>query len=120
MTMVSPLARLERCRYRLLELHVHWIVLLGASGERAEDDVAFPVGSALSQSNPGGFESMLGAFLSGFNAGRSLISFSVLYDVKRIFWQIIAQLSQTARQSTALIPTGCGVDAPHGLRGWRL
>jgi hypothetical protein len=61
--------------------------VVGASGGRAEDDVAFPVGSELSQSNPGGFESMLGAFLSGFNAGRSVTSFSVLYVVKRIFWR---------------------------------
>jgi len=57
----------ERWGCHLLQIDVHWIVLVGGSAGRAEDDVAFPAGSELSQSNPGGFESVLGVFLSGFN-----------------------------------------------------
>jgi len=77
----------ERWGCHLLQIDVHWIVLVGGSAGRAEDDVAFPAGSELSQPNPGGFESMLGVFLSGFNVRRFVTSFSVLYVVKRILWR---------------------------------
>ncbi len=53
---------------RLLQIDVHWIGTVGGSADVLRNDVAFPAGSELSQSNPGGFESMLGVFLSGFNA----------------------------------------------------
>ena len=77
----------ERWGCRLLQIDVHWIVLVGESPGRAEDDVAFPAGSDLSQSDRGGFESMLGVFLSGFNVRRFVTSFSVLYVVKKMLWR---------------------------------
>jgi hypothetical protein len=38
----GPDRRGESCRYRLLELDVHWIALAGASGGRAEDSRSGP------------------------------------------------------------------------------
>ena len=86
-------------RVPFTEFDVHWIVVLGASGGRAEDEIAFPVGSELSQSNPGGFESMLGDFLSGFNARRWATSFRVLYVVKRMFWRKSLRNAPKPRES---------------------
>src|SRR5689334_19081634 len=70
-----------------VQCHVHWVVILETSGERAEDALAFSVGSELSQSNPGGFESVLGKSLKGFNAGRWATNLRVLYVVKTKFWR---------------------------------
>ena len=74
-------------RVGFTQFNVQWIVVLGTSAGCAEDEVAFPVGSELSQSNPGGFESMLGDSLSGFNVRGWATSFRVLYVVKRMFWR---------------------------------
>ena len=65
---VFPPEGAQRWECGLPHIDVHRIAPVGGSAEALTNDVAFPAGSELSQSNPGGFKSMPGVFLSGFNA----------------------------------------------------